>query len=69
MAGSADQKLALDAVDAAFESAVDHIFDFLRLNLSDNQSEAQSIARFEAALRHAKRARELAIASVTKIIP
>jgi len=69
MAGSADQKLALEAVDAAFESAVDHIFDFLRLNLSDKVSEAQAVASFEAALQHAKRARELAVASVTKIIP
>ena len=68
MPNNPDQR-TLDAIDEAFSLTVQKSFETLWLGLIDSQgNEAKPIARFEGAIKNAKRARELALASAGKLI-
>ena len=66
MAATSDKDRAQNAVDDAFEIAVQGLFRVLDRELKDNPAEAT--ARFEAGLVHLKAVRDKATASVGKVL-
>jgi hypothetical protein len=64
-----DRALALDAVDIAFADTIRHLTEQLHLGLGDSHGDTTaSMARFEAGLARARQARELATASIAKMM-
>ena len=69
MPDHSDRALALDAADMAFADAIRHLIDQLHVGLGDSHGDTTvSVPRFEAGLARAKQARELATASIGKMI-
>jgi hypothetical protein len=69
MPGHSELELAKDAADVAFVDVIRHLIEQLHLGLADSRGDvAASVARFEAGLARAKQARELALASIAKMI-
>ena len=69
MLDHSERALALEAVDMAFVETVRHLIEQLHLGLGDSRGDTTgSQARFEAGLARAKQARELASASIAKMM-
>ncbi len=69
MLDHSDRALALEAADVAFTDVIRHLFEQLHLGLGDSRGNTTaSAARFEAGLERAKQAREIAIASIEKMM-
>jgi hypothetical protein len=64
-----DRTIALEAADIAFADAIHHLIEQLHLGLTDSHGDTTAgVARFEGGLARAMQARELAMASIGKMI-
>jgi hypothetical protein len=64
-----DRAIALEATDIAFADTIRHLVEQLHLGLADSRGETNGPqTRFEAGLTRAKQARELAMASIAKLL-
>lgn len=69
MPDHSDRDIAFGAADIAFAETIRHLIEQLHLGLGDSHGDTTGcVSRFEAGLARAKQARELATASIAKLI-